>query len=134
MDRKIGKLTARELMGFVLLGVLVVSGLLASRCLERRFGEAAGTMEECVWLALSGQLENARKTADSAAAHWEQHRTLQAVLGDHTAVEEIDDLFSELKICGISGDGTEFARLCSVLAQKLENLGSSHRLSWANVL
>lgn len=134
MDRKIGKLTLRELTGFVLLALLLTAGLLSAWLLDRQQQEIGKTLEDSLWLALSGQWENARNTADSAREIWEDRWQLWAVFADHSPMEEIDSLFSELTVYGAAGERTDFARTCAILARKMEAMGAAHRLRWWNVL
>ena len=134
MDRKIGALTLREVTGIGLLLVLLAGGLLSGWYMGWQHREISQKLEDSVWLALSGQLSNAREEADAARAQWEKGRSLRAVLGDHTPMEEIDDLFAELHIYGVAGEKTEFARTCSALSSRVKAMGEAHALSWWNVL
>lgn len=134
MDRKIGALTLREAAGILLLLVLLAGGLLSGWYMGRQHREISQKLEDCAWLALTGQMSNAREEADGARAQWEKGRSLRAVLGDHTPMEEIDDLFAELRIYGAAGEKTEFARTCSALSSRVKAMGEAHRLSWWNIL
>ena len=134
MDRKIGALTLREVTGIGLLLVLLTGGLLSGWYMGRQHEDISKKLEDSAWLALSGQMSNARKEADAARAQWEKGRPLRAVLGDHTPMEEIDDLFAELKIYGAAGEKTEFARTCSALSSRVQAMGEAHALHWWNVL
>ena len=134
MDRKIGGLTLREATGIGLLLILLLGGLLSGWLMGHQHRQIAGQLEDSAWLALSGQLSNARETAEQAYQQWQKGWPLRAVLGDHTPMEEIDDLFARLRIDGAAGDGTEFARTCSTLSCRMEAMGRAHRLSWWNIL
>ena len=134
MDRKIGALTLREVTAIALLLVLLLGGLLSGWYLERQHRDLARQLEDSAWLALSGQMSNARQEAQAAQTQWKKGRSLQAVLGDHTPMEDIDDLFAELQICGAAGEKTEFARICSILASRIEAMENACKLSWWNIL
>ena len=134
MDRKSGFLKLRELAGFLLLLLLLLAGLLSSWHMGRQHGEIAKHLEDSAWLALSGQWSDARETAETARQRWEKDWSLRAVFGDHTPIEEIDDMFAELTICGAAGERTEFARICAALSSRVEAMGDAHRISWWNVL
>lgn len=134
MDRKVGAVSVRELTGAALLLLLLLAGLLSSWYMGRQHGELAKTLEDSAWLALSGQWENARKTADDARKTWEKGWNFRAVFGDHTPIEEIEDLFGELTIYGAAGERTEFARVCAALSSRMKAMGDAHQLSWWNVL
>ena len=134
MDRKVWGLTLRELMGFALLIVLLLAGLLSSWYMGRHHMEISKNLEDSAWLALSGQWENAKQSADGARAKWEKNWNLRAAFADHTPIEEIGDLFEELTVYSAAGERTEFARICNALASRVEAMGNAHKLSWWNVL
>ena len=134
MDRKIGALSLRELAGFFLLVGLLLAGLLLSWYLGRQQGQVCDALEDSAWLALSGQWENARNTAEDARRQWEQNWHLRAAVTDHKPMEEIDSLFGELAIYSAAGAQTEFARTCTVLSRRLNALTQSQTLTWWNVL
>lgn len=134
MDRKIGGITVRELLGMGLLALLLMSGLLSAWYLSRQPDEMASAMEDSTWLVLSGQWENAKELAVSVRQDWEKNWRFRAAFADHTHLDEINGLFREMTIYGAAGEQTEFARICALLSEKLEALASSARLSWWNVL
>ena len=134
MDRKIGALTLREVTAIGLLLVLLLLGLLSGWYLERQHRDLARQLEDSAWLALSGQMSNARQEVQTAQAKWEKGRSLLAALGDHTPMEDIDGLFAELQIYGAAGEKTEFARTCSALSSQMAAMGNAYKLSWWNIL
>ena len=134
MDRKIGGITLRELLGVAILALLLVAGLLSAWYLNRQITSMASTVEDSSWLALSGQWDNAKELTSSARQDWEKGWRFRAVFSDHTYLEEIDGLFRELTVYSAAGERTDFARACALLAERLEAMASSARLSWWNVL
>ena len=117
-----------------LLLVLLLGGLLSARYMGQHHREISRQLDSSAWLALSGEFANARVEADAARVQWEKGRPLRAVLGDHTPMEEIDDLFAELHIYGAAGETVEFARICNALSSRVAAMGMAHQLSWWNVL
>lgn len=134
MDRKIGGLTLREWTGFALLLVLLLAGLLSSWYMDRHHRAISRELEQCSWLALSGQWSDAREKAQSAKTAWDRNRDLRAALGDQTPMEEIDDLFGEVTVFAAAGERTEFARCCAALSRRVQAMGDAHRLTWWNVM
>ena len=134
MDRKIRGMTARELMGLGILAALLIAGLLSAWNQNRQHRAMANVMEDSTWLALSGQWENAKESASAARQNWEKGWRFRAAFADHGPIEEIDSLFRELTVYSAAGERTEFSRTCTLLAEKLEAMASSARLSWWNVL
>lgn len=134
MDRKVRLLTLRETTGIALLLLLLLSGLLSGWYMGRQHRELSRQLEDCSWLALSGQMTKARDQAEDARQQWESSWHVRAAFGDHTPMEEVDGLFAELRIYGAAGEKTEFARVCAALAARVNAVGDAHRLSWWNVL
>ena len=134
MDRKVGFLTVRELVGVGLLLGILMGGLLSGWYMGRQNRALSQTMEQTGWMALSGQWSNARQTARKAKEDWEESRQIRAALGDHGPMEEIDNLFGELTVYAAAGEQTEFAKTCAALASRLEALSQASRLNGWNVL
>ena len=114
-------------------GLLLV-GLLSSWYMGRQHSDISGELEDSAWLALSGQWENARKTADRAREQWEENWAFRAAFADHKPMEEIDAMFAELTVLGAAGERTDFARVCSALSRQVESMGNAQKLSWWNIL
>ena len=134
MDRKIGWLNLRELTGAALLLVLFLAGMLSAWYMDRQHTGISRELEDSAWMALTGQWENAKAEALKAKSRWEENWDFRAVFGDHTPMEEIDDLFEELTIYAAAGERTEFARICAALAVRVAAMGSAHQLRWQNIL
>ncbi len=134
MDWKRAGITLRELTGIGVLVVLLLAGLFVSWYLGRQQTGQADTLENCAWMALSGQWSNARETASEVREEWEKQWKLQAALTDHEPLEEIDNLFEELNIYGAAGEKAEFARVCASISKRMDDLAETNRLSWWNVL
>ena len=134
MDRKIGRLTLREMTAVALLAALLLFGLLTSWYMGRQHRTISRGLEESGWMALSGQWSDAREKAQEVKSAWEKNRQLRAALADHTPMEEIDRLFEELTIYAAAGERTEFARCCAALSSHVRAVGEAHRLTWWNVL
>ena len=134
MDRKIGRLTLREMTAFALLAALLLFGLLTSWYMGRQHRTISRELEESGWMALSGQWSDAREKAREVKSAWEKNRQLRAALADHTPMEEIDQLFEELTVYAAAGERTEFARCCAGLSVRIRAVGEAHRLTWWNVL
>ena len=134
MDRKAGSLTLRELTAIILLVGLLLAGLLTGWYLGRQHRSIAAELEDCAWLALSGQWENAGKKAEGAKESWEQNWKIRAAFSDHTPMEEVDELFGDLTACIAAGERTEFARVCMALSARVTAMEQAHQLTWWNVL
>ena len=134
MDRKIGILTVRELLGIAMLVILLLSGLLTAWYMDRVHSGICAQLRDSSWLALSGQWEKARDGAAAAREEWNNLWNFLAAFSNHNPMQEIDGLFEELTVCAGAGLRTEFARICATLASQVESLGDSQKLSWWNIL
>lgn len=134
MDRQIGGMTLRELLGAGLLVILLLAGLLSAWYLNRQSSAMAAALEDSTWMALSGQWESAKEMSASARRDWEKGWRIRAAFADHANLEEIDGLFRETVIYAAAGERTEFSRTCALLVEKLRAMADSARFSWWNVL
>ena len=132
MDRKRKQLPGRELIGFILLGVLLVAGLAVSNLLRGQHEALSGQMEDAAWYALSADWDRAKQTTADAQARWQENWNLWAAFQDHSPMGEVDRGFSQLAV--YVGDPVQYAAACRELAQELQTLADTHRLSWWNLL
>ena len=133
MDRKRG-MKLRDLAGLALLLVLLLAGLLGSWQPGRQQEAVARQLEDCQWLALSGQWQQAREGVKQAEEDWDSRRKLWAALEDHRPMEEIDALFGRLSAAASAGEREEFAQTCGELARRIRTLAQGQQLHWWNVL
>ena len=106
-------------IGAGILVLILVLGLLSGTFLRNFCREASSELT----LAAEGKVP-----AEGIRDRWERHRTLFAMLCDHSSLSAIREEFRVLDPAG-----ENFRETCLRLAAKLEALGDSQRLSWANV-
>ena len=133
MDRKRG-MRLRDLAGPVLLLVLLLAGLVGSWYPSRQQEAVSRQLEDCQWLALSGQWQQAKDGAKQAGTDWDSRRSLWAALNDHRPMEEIDTLFGQLSAAANAGERWEFARCCAELSRRINTMAEGQKLRWWNVL
>ena len=102
MDRKRG-MKLQNLAGPLLLLMLLLAGLLGSWQPGRQQEAVARQLEDCQWLALSGQWQQARQGAKQAETDWNSRQSLWQALDDHRPMEEIDALFGRLSAAAAAG-------------------------------
>ena len=134
MDRKRKQLPGRELIGFILLLVLLVGGLLSTFWISNQQQALSRNMEEAAWQALNGNWDTAGSITAGTMERWQKRWNLWAALGDHKPMGEIDAGFSRLGAYAAARDSMEYAAVCRELSRKLQMLAESHRLSWWNLL
>ena len=115
MDRK-RQLPGRELIGAILLAVLLLTGLGVSAYMGEQQEETAALLEDAAWEGLCRDWDAAGSLLENARSRWQKDWKLAAVTGDHSPLEEIDALFSQLRIYAAQRESGEFAAACRALA------------------
>lgn len=133
MDRKRG-MKLQNLAGPLLLLMLLLAGLLGSWLPGRQQEAVARQLEDCQWLALSGQWQQARQGAKQAETDWNSRQSLWQALDDHRPMEEIDALFGRLSAAAAAGEREEFAQNCAELSRRIRTMAEGRQLRWWNVL
>ena len=133
MDRKRG-MKLQNLAGPLLLLLLLLAGLLGSWQPGRQQEAVARQLEDCQWLALSGQWQQAREGAKQAETDWNSRQSHWQALDDHRPMEEIDALFGRLSAAAAAGEREEFAQNCAELSRRIRTMAEGRQLRWWNVL
>ena len=118
-------------------GILLVFlglGLWAAWGMETMHRPVSGRLEQAAQVALDGELPGAMKLVEQAESIWLRRRGLTAALADHDPMEEIDSLFSQVRIYAVTGEKTEFAAYCNRIAKLVEAIGEAHGLTFQNLL
>ena len=124
----------RFLVGTALLAVLLLVGVWAGNRMERVHMPCAVDLQ---WAQTQASQENwveATALTQRARDTWHRNWHFTATLANHEPMDEIDALFEELEVHLQRRDGATFSAACSYLAQKVQDLGDSSRLSWWNLL
>lgn len=121
-------------IGAWLLGVLVLLGWWTGTRVMDTALPCAASLDRAAALAMAEDWHGAKQAAGQAGEWWEQKRNFSASVTDHSALDEVDALFEELRIYSAREDAESFAAGCVFLAEKLRDLGESQRLDWWNLL
>ena len=109
-------------IGVGILVLILVLGLISGAYLRNFCREASSELI----LAAEGKIP--AEEIEEIRARWERHQTLLAMLCDHSSLSAIREEFRVLDPAG-----EDFRETCLRLAAKLEVMGRSQSLSWANV-
>ena len=123
----------RERIGFWLLAVLLVLGLLATRHMGTTHASTARRLESAGVLALSEDWEGAGRLLRKARQEWDGCWRFSAILTNHEPMEQIDGQFAQLEIYLRQQEGVAFAAVCSQMASQIEDIGDAHGLKWWNL-
>lgn len=133
MDRKKKCPVIRELIGFVLLTVLLLAGLLSSFLLGNFHRELARDMDSAAWYALRQDWEEATQICTRASHIWQKNWNLCAAFSDHSPMEDIDAQFAQLSVYSSLRSREQFAAACIALSQDLAAMGKAQELRWWNL-
>lgn len=117
----------------LLMALLLVSSLSAwdmvtrQRPLEQAMDQAARYVLEENWQAAS---ELVQQTNDRWRDYWRRN----AAFSDHSPMEEIDSLFSQLEVLETQADPVSYALICAQLARAFSALADGHIPNWWNLL
>ena len=98
------------------------------------FGELEENLKQAGHLALEGNWSAATEMAEKCRLQWESCRRFWSAFTDHEPVEEMQNLFAQLKIYEKRQLEVDFAILCQHLSHLAEAIDESHNLKWWSVL
>lgn len=121
-------------IGFGLLLVLLVLGILSSIAMARLHEPVEADLKQAAECAVLGDWVNADLFFRQAKNRWEKWEHFRACLADHNPVEEIDAGFALLEVYCYTREDAAFAAGCCELARKAAAVGEAHGLVWWNIL
>jgi len=124
----------RSVFGFILLIVLLVSGIAAAAWMDSRHSPITGDLSSAAQCAMDGDWENARYHLSLAEEAWQRGWHFDAALTDHQPMEEIDGMFTRLTVYGALEDTGRFPAECRELVERIDALSDVHGLKWWNFL
>lgn len=83
---------------------------------------------------VNGDFSGAVPKAMEAKHRWDKQWNGTAVVADHSPMDDVDALFSEMEVYAKTGEEPHFAACCQELAQRLQAVAEAHKFSWWNVL
>lgn len=124
----------RFYLGVCLLAVFLILGLFATFSMDSAAIPVAQQLEQAAQEALSGNMKTGISLAESAKAGWYDHWKCFATVSDHSPMDEIDGLFSEMDIYAQAADSVHFSACCAQLSELVEAMADAHRFTWWNLL
>lgn len=124
----------RSIFGFVLMIVLLISGIAAALWMDSHHRPITADLSSAAQCALDGDWENARFHLSRAEEAWRKDWNLDAALTDHQPMEEIDSLFCRMAVYGALEDTGKFSAECRELAERINDLSDVHGLEWWSFL
>lgn len=124
----------RFYLGLTLLMLFCLLGLGASWSMHAIHKPAAAALKNAAQLALDGDLSQAEKLAENARSRWSAYWQFTAAIADHSPMDDIDQLFSEMQVYAQDGDSAHFAACCAQLSTLVEGMAAAHCTQWWNFL
>ena len=124
----------RFYVGIGILIVLLCLGLLVSAVITGCQLPMAETLDAAARAADAGDFQRGITLAREAGEAWYTHWKGVASVADHTPMDEIDSLFSEMEVYIRTEEPVHFSACCAQLSSLLRAVSDAHTLSWWNVL
>lgn len=124
----------RNVLGFSLLAVLLVLGLITSGRMEKRHAPIQAALDAAADSVAADNWQGAGILLQEAKTRWERGWRFDAALADHAPMEEIDGLFARLLEFCREEDTGEFAAGCRELSRLVKAMTDAHKPNWWNLL
>ena len=124
----------RGWFGAGILVVFLVLGFAVSFFISKAHLPTCQLLNQAAEKTLSGDFEGAVPLGLEAKSRWEKQWNGTAVVADHSPMDDVDALFSELEIYAKTGEEPHFAACCLELSKRVKAMAEAHQFSWWNVL
>ena len=88
-------------------------------------------LEKAANFAHDGQMDEALSAVADAQNRWQRCRLFSAAVVDHRLLEEMEELFVELRY---ARDAKKIASLCARLSSRAAEMAESQTITWWNLL
>ena len=124
----------RGWIGAVLLLALLLGSGLSAWDMYSRQQPLEEVMDQAAEQVLTQNWEQASSLVHWANGQWQQYWKRNATFSDHSPMEEIDSLFSQLEVLENQGDALSYALICVQLSRAFSALADGHIPNWWNLL
>ena len=121
-------------LGVAILLILLLAGIGSTIFMARFHSDITQDLEKASQAVTAGNWTAALELADQAEARWERGKRAAAAFADHEPLEQMDDVFAQLRLYGRLRLTADYAAACTHLAELARALGESHSLFWWNLL
>ena len=117
--------------GIGILLVLVILGSILTVSFTAIHTPLSQTLEQAADFAYKGNMDAALSAVADAQSRWQQCRLFSAAILDHRLLEEMEELFVELRY---TQDAEQIASLCARLSSRAAEMAESQTITWWNLL
>lgn len=124
----------RLFIGILILALLLGGSIAISTAMERIHHPIAQDLQQAADRAQQEDWAVALEFFQRAQQRWEKYHDFTAAFADHTPMDEMDALLSELNIYATERENPHFGATCAHLAFMATAMAESHLLTWWNLL
>lgn len=124
----------RGWLGVGILVVFLILGLVTAGAMDNAHGPTGALLEQAAEKTLNGEFDSAVALGMEAKTRWERQWNGTAIVADHSPMDDVDALFSEMEIYAKTGEEPHFAACCKELSQRLQAIAGAHKFNWRNVM
>ena len=125
---------ARGWFGLAILVVFLILGFVTTGVMNNAHLPTEKLLAQAAEKTLNGEFEEAVALGQQAKLRWDKHWNGTATVADHSPMDDVDALFSEMEIYARTGEEPHFAACCRELARRIHAVADAHRFTWRNVL
>jgi len=124
----------RGWFGAGLLAVVLIFGMVVSGAMDKAHLPTSKLLSRAAEQTLAGDFEGGVGLGLEAKARWDKQWDGTAVVADHSPMDDVDALFSEMEIYAKTGEEPHFAACCRELSRRVQAMAEAHQFSWWNIL
>lgn len=121
-------------LGLAILLILLMVGIGATVFMARFHNALSSDLEEAGEAVAEGDWTVALALAEQAEERWERGKRAAAAFADHEPLEQVDNVFAQIRLYGQMKLEADYGAACIHLAELVRALGESHSLFWWNLL
>lgn len=121
-------------LGVAILLILLLAGIGSTVFMARFHSTLAQDLEGACQAAARGDWENALADVERAENRWQRSKRAAAALADHEPLEQVDNMFAQIRLYGQMKLAADYAAACVHLSELARALGESQSLFWWNLL
>ena len=121
-------------LGLAILLILLMVGIGATVFMARFHNALSSDLEEAGEAVAEGDWTVALAMAEQAEERWERGKRAAAAFADHEPLEQVDNVFAQIRLYGQMKLEADYGAACIHLAELVRALGESHSLFWWNLL
>ena len=123
----------RGWLGAGILVLFLILSFLTGGLMDNAHTPTGELLDSAAEKTLAGEFETAVALGLAAKARWDRQWNGTATVADHSPMDDVDALFSEMEIYARTGEEPHFAACCRELARRIHAVADAHRFTWRNV-